>query len=762
MGGTLLRRIGVLLLLLGLLMAAFSMFRASAQEAGVIREIVVEGVQRIEPETVRTYLLVREGDPFDPARIDRSLKSLFATGLFSDVAMTRQNNSLIVTVAENPIINRVAFEGNQRIDNETLEAETTLRPRVIYTRSRVQSDVRRILTLYRRTGRFAATVEPQIIQLPDNRVDLVFVIDEGPATRVESIRFIGNTVYSDSRLRDVIRTRESAWWRFLTTEDTYDPDRLALDQELLRRFYLARGYADFRVISAVAELTPDRQDFFITFTIEEGERYRFGTVGIETTLVDLDPERLRGQIEFSEGDWYDADALEDTIEALTDAVGDLGYAFVDVRPRIARDREAKTINVIFEVNEGPRVFVERIDITGNVRTLDRVIRREFRLVEGDPFNAPKLRRSRQRIRNLDFFQNVEVEQVPGSAPDRAVVNVSVEEKSTGSISIGAGFSTTSGVIGDITLRERNLLGRGQDVRARVLIAQRDSQINLSFTEPYFLGREIAAGFDIFRVSVDRQDESSFDESSYGGALRFGYPITERLTQSWRYSLRQTTIKNVPPDASFFIREAEGSSVVSEVFHSLTYDRRDSTIDPTEGYFATWSIGIAGLGGDVRYARNQLQAGYFYPITEQWILSFRGAGGYVVGLGEDVRLFERFFVGGDNLRGFATAGVGPRDLATDDSLGGEWFYTGSAEVTFPLGLPEELPIRGRLFSDFGSAGGVTPTGPTVADTASVRVSVGAGLTWSSPFGPIGVDIGFPVIKEDFDEEELIRVNFGARF
>jgi outer membrane protein insertion porin family len=758
----LLRRIGVLVLLLGFSVAALATFRANAQEVGVIREIVIEGIQRIEPETVRTYLLVREGDPFDAARIDRSLKSLFATGLFSDVAMAREDNTLIVTVAENPIINRVAFEGNQRVNNETLEAETTLRPRVIYTRSRVQSDVRRILTLYRRTGRFAATVEPQIIQLPENRVDLVFVIDEGPQTRVESIRFINNTVYSDSRLREVIRTRESAWWRFLATEDTYDPDRLALDQELLRRFYLSRGYADFRVVSAVAELTPDRQNFFITFTVEEGERYRFGDIRIETTLIDLDPERLRGRIEFSEGDWYDAEALEDTIEALTEAVGDLGYAFVDVRPRIVRDREATVINVTFEVNEGPRVFVERIDITGNVRTLDRVIRREFRLVEGDPFNAPKLRRSRQRIRNLDFFQSVEVEQVPGSAPDRAIVNVSVEEKSTGSISVGAGFSTTSGVIGDITLRERNLLGRGQDVRARVLIAQRDSQINLSFTEPYFLGREIAAGFDVFRIATDRQDESSFDESSWGGAVRFGYPITERLNQSWRYSLRETTIKNVPPDASIFIREAEGTDLVSEVFQALTYDRRDSVINPTEGYFGTWSIGVAGLGGDVRYARNQIQTGYFYPITERWIFSLRAAGGYVVGLGEDVRLFERFFVGGDNLRGFATAGIGPRDLATDDALGGEWFYTGSAEMTFPLGLPEELPIRGRLFTDIGSAGGIEPSGPTVADTASVRISVGAGLTWSSPFGPIGVDIGFPLVKEDFDVEELIRVNFGARF
>lgn len=735
---------------------------ASAQVPPIIRQIEIEGAQRIDPETVRSYLLVREGDAFDPARIDRSLKSLFATGLFADVAMVRDGDRLIVRLAENPVINRVAFEGNRFIEDEILEAETGLRPRVIYTRTRVESDVRRILTLYRRAGRFAATVEPKIIQLPENRVDLVFEIDEGPRTLVESIRFVGNEHFSDSRLRSVVRTREAAWWRFLTTDDTFDPDRLALDQELLRRFYLSNGYADFRVVSALAELTPDRQDFFITFTVEEGERYRFGEVTVVTTLPDLDPDDLRREIRFSEGDWYDAEALDRTIDRLADTVGDRGFAFVDVRPGVNRNREELTIDVLFEVDEGPRVFVERIDISGNVRTLDRVIRREFRLVEGDPFNASRLRRSQQRVRDLDFFQSVEIDQLPGSAPDKAVINVEVEEKSTGSITLGAGFSTTSGAIGDITIRERNLLGRGQDLSARLVIAQRDSQINLSFTEPFFLGREVSAGFDVFRISTDRQDESSFDETSFGGAVRFGYPITEHLSQSWRYSLRQTSIDNVPDDASIFIREAEGDTVISEVFQRLVYDRRDSRIRPREGYFGRWGIGVAGLGGDVRYVRNQVDGAYFIPLFEESVLGFSASGGHVYGLGQDVRLFERFFVGGDNLRGFETAGIGPRDLSTDDALGGEWFYTVSAEVAFPLGLPAELPIRGRLFADAGSAGGISPSSPVVADTSSIRVAVGAGLTWDSPFGPIGIDLGFPVIKEDFDKTETIRVNFGARF
>lgn len=736
---------------------------ASAQTGGVIRSIEVEGTQRIEPNTVRSYLLVQEGDAFDAGRIDRSLKSLFATGLFADVAINRVGDALVVKVVENPVINRIAFEGNSRIDDETLEAETTLRPRVIYTRTKVQSDVRRILALYRRSGRFSATVDPKVIQLPQNRVDVAFEIHEGSVTEVESIRFVGNKEFDDSDLRGVIRTKETAWWRFLSSDDTYDPDRLTLDRELLRRFYLSEGYADFRVDSAVAELTPDRKNFFLTFTVEEGERYEFGDVVIETTLPGLDTDKLKSEIDMESGDWYDADEVETTIDFLSDQVGNLGYAFVDVRPRLDRDRENRAINVTFEIEEGPRVFVERIDISGNVRTRDYVIRREFRLVEGDAFNAARLRRSRQRIQNLDFFEKVEVEEVPGSAPDKAIIKVAVEEKSTGQLSFGAGFSSAGGALLDASIRERNLLGRGQDLRLGIVFGQKTIQLDLGFTEPYFLGRDIAAGFDIFHTEVNRQSESSFDSVRTGFALRAGYAITESWRQSWRYTLKQTKVDNVDSDASIFVKSQEGDETVSEITHRLVYDKRDSRLNTTEGYYASVATDVAGLGGTVNYVRNVLDGGYFYPITDDWIFSVSGSAGHIFGFGgKDVRLIDRFFVGGDDLRGFATDGIGPRDLDTDDALGGQNYYTGSLELNFPLGLPDELAIRGRVFSDFGSLWDLTPKDDDVADDATLRASVGVGLTWVSPFGPIGIDLGQAILKESYDDTEIFRVNFGTRF
>jgi outer membrane protein insertion porin family len=357
---------------------------------------------------------------------------------------------------------------------------------------------------------------------------------------------------------------------------------------------------------------------------------------------------------------------------------------------------------------------------------------------------------------------VEVEPAAGSAPDKTVIEVSVEEKSTGSVSFGAGFSTTSGALGDVSFQERNLLGRGQILNARVVIAQRDSQISLSFTEPFFLNREIAAGFDVFRTTVDRQDESSFDEKTLGFAVRAGYPITENLSQRWRYGLSESTIENVPDTASIFIQEEEGTSTVSQISQTLTYDKRDSRIQPTDGYFAQWDIAFAGLGGNVQYLRNDVRAGYYVPVRSEWILELLGSAGIIDGLGDEVRLFDSFFVGGDNLRGFRTAGVGPRDLDTDDAVGGKWYYTGSVQLSFPLGLPEELPLRARVFADFGSLGNTEATGPSIVDTGSLRASVGGGVTWISPFGPIGLDFGFPVKKEDWDETETVRVNFGARF
>jgi outer membrane protein insertion porin family len=732
---------------------------------GTISSIRVEGTQRIEPTTVRSYLIVKQGDPFNPQRIDDSLKALFATGLFADVTLRRDGNTLVVSVVENPIINRIAFEGNKRIEDADLEREVQLRPRVVYTRTRVQNDVQRLLEVYRRSGRFAATVEPKVIQLDQNRVDLVFEIDEGARTGVRKINFVGNEMFSDSKLREEIQTRESRWYRFLTTDDTYDPDRLTFDRDKLRRFYLSRGYADFRVVSAVAELTPDRDGFFITFTVEEGERYKFGKIGVETELRDLNPDLLRNRLTTAEGDWYNAEEVETSITNLTNAVGDLQYAFVDIQPRIVRNREQRTIDVVYDIGEGPRVFVDRIDITGNVRTLDKVIRREMLLVEGDPFNTSKLRRSERRIRDLGFFERVNITTAEGAQPDRSIIQVDVQEQSTGEIEIGAGFSTIDGPLANFGIRERNLLGRGQDLRFSATVSGRTQEFDLSFTEPYFLERDLAAGIDVFRITRDNQDESSYDEANTGIGFRLGYPLTERLRQRLNYTLQQTEIENVAADASRFIREQQGTRIVSLVGQELMYDARDSRINPTEGYFIRLNNEIAGLGGDAHFSRNRLGAGVYFPVTEGTVLSFLGEVGYIIGFGEDVAISDRFFLGGDSLRGFAPAGVGPRELVSDDSLGGNRFARASAELAFPIGLPDEFGVTGHAFTDIGTLSEVDATpipGEQLVDDNSLRVAAGFGISWRSPLGPIRVDLAFPIIKEDYDKVEEFRFSFGTRF
>ena len=624
-------------------------------QSGIIRDIEVEGNNRIESATVNAYLTVAPGDSYDIQKINSSLKALFSTGLFADVSFSFNQGILRVNVVENPIINRIAFEGNQRLDDETLGAELQLRPRVVYTRTKVQADVQRVLELYRRSGRFAATVEPKVIQLDQNRVDLAFEIDEGDATGIRKINFVGNKAFDDGELSDVIRTTESAWWKILTADDNYDPDRVTFDRELLRRFYLAAGYADFQVLSSVAELTPDRSDFFVTYTVSEGQRYQFGEINVVSQIDKIEPETLMPLIEIESGEWYNATLVDDAVDALADRVGDQGYAFIDIRPNVERNREAGTIDITFNIAEGPKVYVERINVVGNVRTLDEVVRREFRLVEGDAFSSSKMQRSRQRIENLNFFKSVDVKTLPGSSPDQTVIEVDVEEKSTGEFSIGAGYGTDNGAFGQLGIRERNLLGKGQDLRLNFTLGSTDQQVDLSFTEPYFLDREIAAGFDLYRREEDNQDESSYDEEQTGGRLRAGFRYNEELSHSFRYTLESNSYSNIDAtDASRLLLAEETDFVESAIGHTLTYDERDSTIAPTEGYFARLSNDVAGLGGDESYLRTRVEGGYYYPLDREheWVLSTRGATGYIFGFDDDTRISQRFMVGGANLRGIA--------------------------------------------------------------------------------------------------------------
>ena len=735
---------------------------AQIPSGGTIEEIRIEGTQRVEPETVRSYLLVKPGDTFDSERIDKSLKALFATGLFTDVTLRREGNALIVRVVENPVINRIAFEGNHRISDKNLTDEIQLRPRAVYTREKVQSDVKRIIDLYRRNSRFAATVDPKVIPLEQNRVDLVFEIDEGPSTGILGINFVGNHAFGAGRLREVIQTRETRWYRFLSSDDIYDPDRLTYDRDLLRKFYLSEGYADFRLVSAVAELAPSRDGFIITFTVDEGQRYHFGTINLTNELPAISPDTLKPVLLTKEGDWYNADAIEGSVTALTDTLGNLGYAFVDIQPQVKRNADTLTIDITYVIKEGPRVYVERIDIIGNVRTRDDVIRREFRLVEGDAFNTSKLHRSEQEIKNLDFFSKVNITNAPGSASDKTVITAEVQEKSTGDFSVGVGYSTTDGPLLDAGVHERNLLGRGYDLRLDSVVALRDESIDLSFTDPYFLASRVAAGFDLFADNRDDTAFAGFSQFTVGGTLRAGYQITEPLRQTLTYTLRQDRIYNISSTTSPFIAQQAGTRNTSAVGQTTLYDMRDNRQDPTSGYYASFSSDVAGLGGDVSYLRTGVSAGGYYPITPDYIVSLTGQGGHIIGIGQSVRIEDRFFVGGDNLRGFQTGGIGPRDRVYDDSLGGETFYVGSLALAYPLGLPPELGITGRVFSDFGTLFSVHPTGPTVEDTHTIRVSTGTGISWKSPFGPIKIDLGFPVIKDNFDRTELFHVSFGTRF
>jgi outer membrane protein insertion porin family len=790
------------------------------QISGTIKTVTVEGSQRLEPDTVRSYIDLKPGDPYNRETIDRALKALFATELFADVQIRDNSGALVITVKENPVINRIVLEGNKRLKEDKIRPEIRLAPRQIFSRSKVRADIARIVELYRRQGRFAASVEPKMVTLDQNRVDVVFEIVEGPKSKVRKINIIGNKEFSDGRLRGEMATKQTGLSKIFSSGTSYDPDRLAYDQQKLRQFYLTNGYADFRVISAVAELTPDKRDFIITYVVEEGDRYKFGDVGVESDIRDVKPETLRPLVRMKKGQWYNAKQVEDTVDTLSETAGLLGYAFADIKPEFQRDKDKLTMSVTFKVADAPRVYVERIDINGNTHTKDKVVRREFRLAEGDAFNSFRVKRSRDRIQSLGFFQEkMEIEQKRGSSPDKVILEANVEEKSTGELQVSAGFSSLERFIVNLSITERNFMGKGQEVRASVDYSRYSKSVNLGFTEPYVFDKNIAVGFDVFRRDLNsfrftsgNDRDTTYQQTTTGFQLRAGVPLTEFLSLALRYGLSYDNVtldKNTyffngvcdPLLAGRYLCDAIGQRTTSSVGYSLVYDNLNNRIRPSAGHRIVFGQDFAGVGGSVRYIRTSLDAKKYWGLGKGFIFSVGGEAGYIKGLGQGVRLTDRFFLGEPQIRGFDIRGVGPRVIRryydtttaapddfrtgsnskTDDALGGKAYYLGRLELELPLGSGgRELGLRPSIFVDAGAVFGVnepdTITQPTdqfrpILNTAGQAQCLSTAGTLSPKTGgacPTGSsDYGntIPAFKEFFQGDTpkpRLSVGFGINW
>lgn len=748
----------------GLMGLAFSlMFSTSVSASDVyVQNVDVTGLQRVELETILSYIDIKKNQTVSQEKLDEALKQLYATGLFADVSMSVTGNGVLdIRVVENPIVNKRVFDGNEKIDDALLEKEVQLAPRSIFSRAKVQEDVQRILDVYKRSGRYAVVVEPKVIMRSENRVDLIYEIDEGPIATISKINFIGNKHYSDDDLQAEIMSKETRWFRIFSSKENYDSEKTNYDKELLRRFYLKHGYADFAVSSAVAELSQDKKSFIITYVLDEGTRYKINDIKINSQIADVNANDFYDEILVEKGDWYNDDKVEKSVTALTEELGKKGFAFVDVQPELNRDMANGKIDVIFNINEGDRFFVDRINITGNTRTYDDVIRREFRIQEGDAFNAAKIRASKRNVENLNYFSKVDIETVPAD-DNKADVNVNVEEKSTGSFNVGVGYSTVNGALIRTGINEDNFQGKGQQLGLDVSLSQRASEYDISFTEPYFMGRPLSAGIDLFRTETDYQDEGSYDTETNGGRLRLGWDYTDDLSQQVRYTLRQDKITNVDDDSSYYIKKEAGESVGSSVGQTLYYDKRDSAINPKEGYYLSFGNDVAGLGGDEKYLKFDAKAYKYYTVADDYTFKFFANGGYMVGYDhEDIRLAQRYYLGGSTLRGFEFAGIGARDKYTDDALGGNWMLYSGAELSFPIGL-DEVGIRGRTFVDMGMLGKPDSIDRRIVDySSSPRMAAGFGFQWLSPMGQIDVDFAVPFMKEKYDKTEAFRLNFGTR-
>ncbi|WP_374306366.1 outer membrane protein assembly factor BamA [Methylocella sp.] len=718
---------------------------ASALLGGVLpaaaANVTVRGNSRIDAETIQSYF-----NGADAEAVNSGVKALYATGLFSNVRVSREGGRVVVTVTENNSINRVVFEGNSKVKTEVLQSEIQSKSRGPYSQATIDADIERIKDAYRRSGRAAAKVTARTVPLENGKVDVVFTIDEGEKTGVKQINFVGNQVFSSGKLRDLMQTTEMNFLSFFKSSDVYDPDRIASDLELIRRFYLKNGYADFRVIGSDAQFNPELGGYVITITVEEGPQYTVSSVDVESHVPSVDAASLRPMVRLSAGEIYNGDMVEKTVEAMTKEVATRGYAFSQVRPRGDRDPAARTVAIAFVVEEGPRVYIERIVVRGNTRTRDYVIRREFEIGEGDAYNRVMIDRAERRLNNLGFFKKVKISNEQGSAPDRVVVVVDVEDQPTGSLAVSGGYSTSDGFIAEVSVTETNFMGRGQYVRLSVSGGQYARGVEFSFTEPYFLGERLAFGFDLYAKQSTVSSYSYYNNFVTGGTLRFGLPITDEITFSPRYSIYNTNISvpnnssypyndcNSPiwgttpgvyngtdlsysnncltnGEASLALKQAEGNWLTSMFGYTLSYNTLDNNKNPTSGLFAELRQDVAGAGGDSRFLRSTGDLRYYHEIIDQVVGIVHLQAGNIFGLGgQQLRIVDNFNLGPSLVRGFEPAGIGPRDVSggyysTGNALGGTAYWGTSVEVQFPIwGLPRDIGLKGAIFADAGSLWG----------------------------------------------------------
>jgi len=751
------------------LLAAGALFASSHGlcAADLVTGIEIAGTKTVDADALRAQLKIRKGDAYDAAKVDQSIKALHATGLFANVTIERRGTALVVKVVENPLVARVFVEGSTLTDKTKVDQQVLLKPGQRYTAAKAHADAVRLREHYRRLGRLSTEVEPSVVYQADGRVEVAYIVREGEVTKVDSIVFVGNRAFTAAQLRDVISTSQSGWFDILKTAAFYDPERIKQDEELLRRHYHKQGFPDARIVSAEAAKNESGTGYVITFTVEEGERYTFAPPTVESGLRGVDIAGLQSLVTVRPGAPYSQEAIDKSVEKMTLALSDQGHAAAQVRVSPKRDKAGHTIAVAFRVEDGPKITVERVDIVGNKKTKDFVIRREFRIAEGDVVNSFMIERGRRRVQALGFFKNVSAHKRPGSTPQTVTITVEVVEDETINVGFGVGYSTSEGVVGDISLAERNLLGNGQSVRLKLAGSMTRLQAEVGFTEPHFLGSNVAAGFDLFYKDIDYTTQASYKTQRAGGTLRTRYAITDEWSVGLNYTFARNTLYDVGSDASAAIKEAANGGTsntyyTSSVGYSLAYDTRDDKRRPSSGVYYTLAQDLAGVGGDVRYVRSVGEARGYYALSDEVTAIGRAQGGIITGWGgQDVRLLDLFYKGGETVRGFATAGIGPRDTlsANKDALGGRMFYSTTAELLFQVpGIPQDIGLRGAVFADAGSLWGLGSTATkqpgAVGSTPALRASVGVGLAWDSPVGALRVDYAFPVFKESYDKTQAL--------